>query len=104
MTPEHVIDEIEEIRPARARRGGFPTAKKWKLCRNVPDSPKYLTCNADEGDPGAFMNRRVLESDPHSVLEGMIIAAFATGASVYPLSAFLPNRKYSKQEISDLLK
>ena len=66
----------------RGRGGaGFPAAKKWQLCRNVQDTPKYITCNADEGDPGAFMNRRVLEGDPHSVLEGMIIAAYAIGAS-----------------------
>jgi NADH:ubiquinone oxidoreductase subunit F (NADH-binding) len=82
MTPEQVIDEV--LRSGLRGRGGagFPAAKKWKLCRDVPDNPKYLTCNADEGDPGAFMNRRVLESDPHSVVEGMIIAAYATGASM----------------------
>jgi NADH:ubiquinone oxidoreductase subunit F (NADH-binding)/(2Fe-2S) ferredoxin/Pyruvate/2-oxoacid:ferredoxin oxidoreductase delta subunit len=82
MTPEQVIDEVMKS-GLRGRGGaGFPAARKWKLCRDVPDSPKYLTCNADEGDPGAFMNRRVLESDPHSVLEGMVIAAYATGASL----------------------
>jgi NADH:ubiquinone oxidoreductase subunit F (NADH-binding) len=82
MTPEQVIDEVMKS-GLRGRGGaGFPAAKKWQLCRQVPDNPKYLTCNADEGDPGAFMNRRVLESDPHSVLEGMIIAAYATGASM----------------------
>ncbi|HVM70965.1 MAG TPA: NADH-quinone oxidoreductase subunit NuoF [Anaerolineales bacterium] len=82
MAPEQVIDEIGKS-GLRGRGGaGFPTAKKWKLCRDVQDSPKYLICNADEGDPGAFMNRRVLESDPHSVLEGMVIAAYATGASL----------------------
>jgi len=82
MTPDEVIDEV--FRSGLRGRGGagFPAAKKWQLCRNVPDNPKYLTCNADEGDPGAFMNRRVLESDPHSVVEGMIIAAYATGASM----------------------
>jgi len=82
MTPDEVIDEV--LRSGLRGRGGagFPAAKKWKLCRDVPDNPKYLTCNADEGDPGAFMNRRVLESDPHSVVEGMIIAAYATGASM----------------------
>ena len=82
FSPEQVIDEV--MRSGLRGRGGagFPTAKKWKLCRDVPDNPKYLTCNADEGDPGAFMNRRVLESDPHSVLEGMVIAAYATGASM----------------------
>jgi NADH:ubiquinone oxidoreductase subunit F (NADH-binding)/(2Fe-2S) ferredoxin/Pyruvate/2-oxoacid:ferredoxin oxidoreductase delta subunit len=82
MTPEQVIEHVMQS-GLRGRGGaGFPAAKKWKLCRDVQDSPKYLTCNADEGDPGAFMNRRVLESDPHSVLEGMIIAAYATGASL----------------------
>ena len=82
MTPEQVIEHVMSS-GLRGRGGaGFPTARKWKLCRDVQDSPKYLTCNADEGDPGAFMNRRVLESDPHSVLEGMIIAAYATGASL----------------------
>ncbi len=81
MTPEQVIKEIGES-GLRGRGGaGFPVAKKWQITRDVQDSPKFLTCNADEGDPGAFMNRRVLESDPHSVLEGMIIAAYAIGAS-----------------------
>jgi NADH:ubiquinone oxidoreductase subunit F (NADH-binding)/(2Fe-2S) ferredoxin/NAD-dependent dihydropyrimidine dehydrogenase PreA subunit len=81
MTPQATIDEV--LRSGLRGRGGagFPAAKKWQLCRNVQDGPKYITCNADEGDPGAFMNRRVLEGDPHSVLEGMIIAAYAIGAS-----------------------
>jgi len=81
MTPEAVIDEIKRS-GLRGRGGaGFSVGKKWELTRAVPDYPKYLTCNADEGDPGAFMNRRVLEGDPHSVIEGMIIAAYAIGAS-----------------------
>ena len=81
MTPEEVIGVVERS-GLRGRGGaGFPAAKKWMLTRAVQDSPKYITCNADEGDPGAFMNRRVLEGDPHSVLEGMIIAAYAIGAS-----------------------
>jgi NADH:ubiquinone oxidoreductase subunit F (NADH-binding)/(2Fe-2S) ferredoxin/Pyruvate/2-oxoacid:ferredoxin oxidoreductase delta subunit len=81
MSGEQVIEEV--LRSGLRGRGGagFPAAKKWNLCRQVADGPKYLTCNADEGDPGAFMNRRVLESDPHSVVEGMIIAAYAIGAS-----------------------
>lgn len=81
MSPEDVIDLV--IRSGLRGRGGagFSTGKKWSLARAVQDSPKYLICNADEGDPGAFMNRRVLEGDPHSVLEGMIIAAYATGAT-----------------------
>ena len=81
MTPEQVIDEVGRS-GLRGRGGaGFPAARKWQLCRQVADNPKYIICNADEGDPGAFMNRRVLEGDPHSVVEGMIIAAYAIGAS-----------------------
>jgi NADH:ubiquinone oxidoreductase subunit F (NADH-binding)/Pyruvate/2-oxoacid:ferredoxin oxidoreductase delta subunit/(2Fe-2S) ferredoxin len=81
MTPEEVIQETLKS-GLRGRGGaGFPTGKKWELARNAPGSPKYLICNADEGDPGAFMDRAVLESDPHKVVEGMIIGAFAIGAS-----------------------
>lgn len=81
LTPDEVIGVVERS-GLRGRGGaGFPAAKKWSLARAVQDSPKYITCNADEGDPGAFMNRRVLEGDPHSVLEGMIIAAYAIGAN-----------------------
>ncbi len=81
MTPEQTIEHI--IASGLRGRGGagFLAGKKWQITREVPDFPKYLTCNADEGDPGAFMNRRVLEGDPHSVIEGMIIAAYAIGAS-----------------------
>lgn len=80
-TPEQVIEIISRS-GLRGRGGaGFPTGRKWQLTRNSPVFPKYVVCNADEGDPGAFMNRRVLEGDPHSVLEGMSIAAYAIGAS-----------------------
>ena len=66
----------------RGRGGaGFPTFKKWTFCRSAPGEQKYLICNADEGDPGAFMNRSLIESDPHAVLEGMLIAGYAIGAS-----------------------
>lgn len=79
-SPEKVIDEVLQS-GLRGRGGaGFPTGKKWQFCRASEDVPKYVICNADEGDPGAFMNRRVLEGDPHSVIEGMIIAAYAIGA------------------------
>ncbi len=79
--PEEVIDIVSRS-GLRGRGGaGFPTFKKWQLARDAKDSPKFVVCNADEGDPGAFMNRRVLEGDPHSVIEGMIIAAYAIGAS-----------------------
>lgn len=81
MTPEEVI-EVVKSSGLRGRGGaGFSAGRKWELCRQVDDYPKFITCNADEGDPGAFMNRRVLEGDPHSVLEGMIIAGYAIGAS-----------------------
>ncbi|HOV06310.1 MAG TPA: NADH-quinone oxidoreductase subunit NuoF [Anaerolineaceae bacterium] len=81
LTPEQVIDEVLKS-GLRGRGGaGFPTGKKWQFCRASKDTPKYVICNADEGDPGAFMNRRVLEGDPHSVIEGMIIGAYAIGAN-----------------------
>jgi len=75
---------LEEVRTAglRGRGGaGFPTWRKWQFCRDAPGQTKYLICNADEGDPGAFMNRSLIEGDPHAVLEGMLIAAFTLGAS-----------------------
>ena len=81
MKPEDVIAEIKEA-GLRGRGGaGFPTYKKWEICRNSNEKTKYLICNADEGDPGAFMNRSLIEGDPHAVLEGMLIAAYAIGAS-----------------------
>jgi NADH-quinone oxidoreductase subunit F len=80
MTPEEVIDEVSAS-GIRGRGGaGFPTGTKWGFARKSPGDEKYLICNADEGDPGAFMDRSVLEGDPHSVLEGMILAGFAIGA------------------------
>ena len=81
MSPEDVIEEIKKS-GLRGRGGaGFPTYLKWSLTRQPQSDQKFVVCNADEGDPGAFMNRRVLESDPHSVIEGMTIAAYAIGAS-----------------------
>ena len=81
MTPDQVVDEVTKS-GLRGRGGaGFPAGRKWGLTRQVPGDIKYMVCNADEGDPGAFMNRRVLEGDPHSVIEGMIIGAYAVGAS-----------------------
>ena len=80
MTPENVISEIKKS-GLRGRGGaGFPTGRKWEFCRNAPGTIKYVICNADEGDPGAFMDRSLLESNPHSVIEGMIIGAYAIGA------------------------
>ena len=80
MSPEEVIEQIETS-GLRGRGGaGFPTGRKWRSCREVPSDIKYMLCNGDEGDPGAFMDRSILEGDPHSVLEGLIIGAYAIGA------------------------
>ncbi len=81
MTSEQVIYEMKAS-GLRGRGGaGFPTGKKWEDCRNAPGSVKYIICNCDEGDPGAYMDRSLLEGNPHSVLEGMIIGAYAIGGS-----------------------
>ncbi len=81
MTPEQVIEEVRAA-GLRGRGGaGFPTGDKWGLCRKAPADEKYLICNADEGDPGAFMDRSLLEGTPHAIIEGMIVAAYAIGAS-----------------------
>ncbi|MBA7487054.1 Ion-translocating oxidoreductase complex subunit B [subsurface metagenome] len=81
MTPEQVIDEIKRS-GLRGRGGaGFPTGLKWEFCRNAPGTQKYMICNADEGDPGAFMDRSTMEGDPNTVIEGMAIAAYAIGAT-----------------------
>ena len=81
MTPEQVIEEVKQS-GLRGRGGaGFPTGTKWRLCRQSPGDVKYVVCNADEGDPGAFMDRSILEGNPHSVVEGMTIGAYAMGAT-----------------------
>ncbi len=80
MTPEDVIETVKSA-GLRGRGGaGFPTGMKWGFARAAKGDEKYIVCNADEGDPGAFMDRAVLEGDPHTVIEGMLIAAFAIGA------------------------
>ncbi len=80
MAPEDVIDKVTTAK-LRGRGGaGFSTGLKWKFARQAEGRPKYIICNADEGDPGAFMDRAVLEGDPHAVLEGMLIGAYAMGA------------------------
>ena len=80
MTPEDVIEEIKTSGLAGRGGAGFPTWFKWNAARNAAGDEKYLICNADEGDPGAFMDRAVIESDPHQLIEGMLIAAYAIGA------------------------
>jgi len=82
MAPESVINEVKRSGLRGLGGAGFPTGLKWESCRKSPGEVKYLICNADEGDPGAFQDRSVLEGDPHSVLEGMIIAGYAVGAKM----------------------
>ncbi len=81
MSPQGVIDEIKKSGLRGRGGGGFPTGNKWQIVHDAPGELKYAICNADEGDPGAFMDRSIIESDPHAVLEGMAIAAYAVGAS-----------------------
>lgn len=94
MTPKQIVEEVKQA-GLRGRGGaGFPTGVKWELCRKSPGKIKYIVCNGDEGDPGAFMDRSILEADPHAVIEGMTIGARAIGAqkgyiyvrSEYPLA------------------
>ncbi|OPY84515.1 MAG: NADP-reducing hydrogenase subunit HndC [Smithella sp. PtaU1.Bin162] len=81
MTPDQVIEEISKSELRGRGGGGFLTGKKWRTCRNVDSDVRYVICNGDEGDPGAFMDCSIMEGDPHAVLEGMMICAFAVGAS-----------------------
>ncbi len=94
LKPDEIIDQVTGS-GLRGRGGaGFPTGRKWRFCRQADGNPKYIICNADEGDPGAYMDRSILEGNPHSVIEGMIIGAYAIGAqqgliyvrSEYPLA------------------
>ncbi|MDO5115497.1 MAG: NADH-quinone oxidoreductase subunit NuoF [Synergistaceae bacterium] len=80
MTPEQVVEEMKKTGLRGRGGGGFPTGMKWGFCQKSPGPKKYIICNADEGDPGAFMDRSLLEGDPHAILEGMIIGAYAIGA------------------------
>ncbi|MHC4345215.1 MAG: NADH-ubiquinone oxidoreductase-F iron-sulfur binding region domain-containing protein, partial [Planctomycetota bacterium] len=94
MGPEDVIAEVERAGLRGRGGGGFATARKWRSCRKAKGSPKYVICNGDEGDPGAFMDRAIMEGNPHAVIEGMIIGAYAIGSrqgyiyvrNEYPLS------------------
>jgi len=80
MSPEEVIETVSKSGLRGRGGGGFSTGRKWKSCRQVEAERRFVICNGDEGDPGAFMDRAIMEGDPHSVLEGMIIAAYAVGA------------------------
>lgn len=106
MTPEQVIQEVKDS-GLRGRGGaGFPTGVKWMLTAKAEGRPKYVVCNADEGDPGAFMDRSVLEGDPHSVIEAMIIAGYAVGSdqgfvyvrAEYPLAIERLSHAIARQE------
>ena len=81
MTPDDICNEIELSKLRGRGGGGFPTARKWKQVQRQEEPQKYIVCNGDEGDPGAFMDRSIMEGDPHKMLEGMMIAGIATGAS-----------------------
>jgi len=80
MSPEDILEEVKKSDLRGRGGGGFPAGKKWETTRNAEDETKYVICNCDEGDPGAFMDRSLMEGNPHSVLEGMIIGAYAIGA------------------------
>jgi NADH-quinone oxidoreductase subunit F len=80
MQPEEVLSEVEKSGLRGRGGGGFPTGRKWRSCREAHGEPKYVICNGDEGDPGAFMDRSVMEGNPHVVLEGMILGAYAIGS------------------------
>ncbi|MFV9675926.1 MAG: NADH-quinone oxidoreductase subunit NuoF, partial [Anaerolineales bacterium] len=103
LSPEDVIEEMKKS-GLRGRGGaGFPTGFKWELCRQQPGDVKYVICNADEGDPGAYMDRSIMEGNPHLVLEGMIIGAFAMGANqgyVYIRNEYPLAVKHLRQAIS----
>ncbi|MCJ7593975.1 MAG: NADH-quinone oxidoreductase subunit NuoF, partial [Desulfobacterales bacterium] len=111
MKPEEVIHEVTDS-GLRGRGGaGFPTGRKWEFAAKALSRTKYIVCNADEGDPGAFMDRSLLEGDPHSVLEGMIIGAYAMGAqqgyvyirAEYPLAIRRIERALEQMEENGLL-
>jgi NADP-reducing hydrogenase subunit HndC len=81
MSSQEVIDTVKAAGLRGRGGGGFPTGRKWQSCKDAPGQTKYVICNGDEGDPGAFMDRSIMEGDPHTVIEGMILGAYAVGAS-----------------------
>ncbi len=81
MKPEDVVEEVKRANLRGRGGGGFPAGRKWESCRKAPGKPKYVICNSDEGDPGAFMDRSIMEGNPHRVIEGMIIGSWAIGAT-----------------------
>ncbi len=111
MTPDQVIEEIKVSGLAGRGGAGFPTWFKWNAARQSVSEQKYLICNADEGDPGAFMDRALIESDPHSLIEGMLIGAYAIGASEmivyvraeYPLAIIHLEKAIEQAKAANLL-
>ena len=111
FAPQQVIDEVTQSGLRGRGGGGFPTGPKWQVAHDARGKTKYLICNGDEGDPGAYMDRTVLESDPHSVIEGMIIGAYAIGArkgyayirDEYPLAVERPSNAIAQAEACGLL-
>lgn len=104
LTPQQLIDEIISSGLRGRGGGGFPTGRKWQACKDAQGSPKYIICNGDEGDPGAFMDRSIMEGDPHTVIEGMILCAYAVGAShgfVYVRDEYDLAVAYLKKAIQD---
>lgn len=104
MTPLDVINEIKASNLRGRGGGGFPTGRKWEAAYNAPAGKKYVICNADEGDPGAFMDRSVMEGDPHTMIEGMMLCAYAIGADegyIYVRAEYPLAIKRLKKAISD---
>jgi NADH-quinone oxidoreductase subunit F len=107
MSPEEIIESVKRSGLRGRGGGGFPAGLKWEMCRKAPGEPRYVICNADEGDPGAYMDRSLLEGNPHSVLEGMLIGAYAIGSNQgyvfvrkeYPLA--VQNLRIALQQAGD---
>lgn len=111
MTSEQIIEEVKKSGLRGRGGGGFPAGRKWESCKKAQGEPKYVICNADEGDPGAFMDRALLEGNPHAVIEGMLIGAFAIGSNQgyvyvrneYPLAVKNLNIALNQAEEAGLL-
>jgi NADH:ubiquinone oxidoreductase subunit F (NADH-binding)/NAD-dependent dihydropyrimidine dehydrogenase PreA subunit/(2Fe-2S) ferredoxin len=102
MTPEGVLNEVKAAKLRGRGGGGFPAGVKWETTRNAPGEPKYVIVNADEGDPGAYMDRSLLEGNPHGVLEGLILGAYAIGASegfIYVRQEYPLARKHAQRAL-----
>jgi len=104
MKPEEIIEEIKKSGLRGRGGGGYPTGRKWESTRKAEGKVKYIICNGDEGDPGAFMDRSVMEGDPHTVLEGMIIAAYAISSGKAPASGYIYVRHEYPLAVKNLTK